>query len=141
MQRFYAFGIFGAIVALVGLWRVVFNLRYIGRTTLTEGKLAKWEITDAGKVGGPDSKDGRRSYRPIVAFRAADGSEHRATGSMYRQSYHAPASDGAAFAVRYVPSNPADARVVTFTDFWLFPLGLLGVGIVCLVIAANSYEG
>ena len=138
MQRFYAFGLFGAILALVGLWRLIFNLRFIARTTLTEGKLAKWEITEPGKVGGPDSKDGRRSYRPVVAFRAADGSEHRATGSMYRQAYHAPDS-GRAFAVRYVASNPEDARVVTFTDFWLFPLGLLGVGIVCLVIAANSY--
>lgn len=138
MQRFYAFGLFGAILALVGLWRIIFNLRFLARTTLTEGKLAKWETTEPGKVGGPDSRNGRRSYRPIVAFRAADGSEHRATGSMYRQAYHAPNS-AAAFPVRYDTSNPADARVVTFTDFWLYPLGLLGGGIMCLIIAANSY--
>lgn len=90
MERFYAFAGFGAIVALVGLWRHIFNLRFLARTTLTEGKLVSWEITEAGKIGGPGSKDGRRSYCPIVVFRAADGSEHRAMGAMYRQAYHAP---------------------------------------------------
>ncbi len=81
MERFYAFGGFGVVLALVGLWRVVANLRFLARTTSADGEPVKWEITEAGKVGGPSSKDGRRSYRPIVAFQAADGSEHRVTGA------------------------------------------------------------
>jgi hypothetical protein len=75
----------------------------------------------------------------VVAFRAADGSERRVTGTTYSQAFHKPDTpNGSPFPVRYDTSNPADARIVTFTDFWMFPLGALGVGMVCLVIAANS---
>jgi hypothetical protein len=61
------------------------------------------------------------------------------TGATYRQAFHAPDTPkGSSFPVRYDPTNPTDARLVTFTDFWMFPLGALAVGIVSLVIAANS---
>lgn len=139
MNLFYLAGGFGVILALVGLWRVVANHRFLARTTTADGKLVNWEITEAGKVGGPSSSNGRRSYRPIVTFRAADGSERRVIGTAYRQSFHKPETPtGSRFPVRYDASNPTDARVVTFTDFWMLPLGALSIGIVCLVIAANS---
>ena len=139
MDLHHLAGGIGIILTLTGLWRFIDNLRFLARTTAVEGKFDRWEITAPGKVGGPSSENGRRSYRPIVAFRAADGSEHRVTGATYRQAFHAPHTPkGSSFPVRYVATNPANARVVTFVDFWLYPLGLLGVGIVSLVIAANS---
>jgi Protein of unknown function (DUF3592) len=139
MDLFHLAGGIGVILTLMGLWRGVANLRFLARTTAVEGKLVKWEITEAGKIGGPSSENGRRSYRPVVAFRAADGSEHRVTGAMYRQAFHKPDTPRASrFPVRYDASNPTDAQVVGFTDFWLMPLGLLAVGILSLVIAAKS---
>lgn len=61
------------------------------------------------------------------------------TGTTYIQAFHKPETPtDSRFAVRYDTSNPTDARIVTFADFWMFPLGALGVGIVCLVIATNS---
>jgi hypothetical protein len=139
MDLFHLAGGIGVILALVGLWRIVANLRFLARTTAAEGKLVSWDITAAGKVGGPSSSNGRRSYRPIVAFRTADGSEHRVMGAAYRQGFHKPDTPtGSSFPVRYDASNPSDSQVVTFADFWLFPLGALTVGIVSLVIAANS---
>ena len=140
MKLFYLAGGIGAILTLFGLWRLVANFRFLARTTAVEGKLVSWDVTDAGKVGGPSSKDGRRSYRPIVSFRAIDGSEHRVMGAAYRQGFRKPDEPtGSPYPVRYDASNPSDAQVVTFTDFWLFPLGSLIVGIVSLIFAANSY--
>jgi hypothetical protein len=140
MNLFYMAGGIGAILTLFGLWRLVANFRFLARTTAVEGHLVKWEITEAGKVGGPSSKDGRRSYRPIVAFKAADGSERQVTGAAYRQGFHKPDEPSESpYPVRYDVTNPSDAQVVTFTDFWLFPLAATGVGIFGLVIAANSW--
>jgi hypothetical protein len=139
MDLYHLAGGIGIILTLAGLWRAVGNLRFLARTTAVEGKFVRWEITEAGKVGGPSSENGRRSYRPIVAFRAADGSEHRVTGAAYRQGFHAPDTPkGSPFPVRYDASNPADAQVVTFMDFWLFPLGALAAGVMSLLIAAKS---
>ena len=140
MKLFYLAGGIGAILTLFGLWRLVANFRFLARTKAVKGKLVSWDVTDAGKVGGPSSKDGRRSYRPIVSFRAVDGSERRVMGAAYRQGFHKPDEPtGSPYPVRYDASNPSDAQVVTFTDFWLFPLGSLVVGIVSLIFAANSY--
>lgn len=58
MNLFYLAGGFGVILALVGLWRVVANHRFLARTTTADGKLVNWEITEAGKVGGPSSSNG-----------------------------------------------------------------------------------
>ena len=139
MDLFHLAGGFGVVATLMGLWRCIANLRFVARTTAVEGHLVKWDITEAGKVGGPTSKGGRRSYRPIVAFNAADGSEHRVTGAAYRQAFHKPGTPtGSRFPVRYDVTNSSDAQVVTFTDFWMFPLGTIAVGILSLVIAANS---
>ena len=140
MSLFYLAGGIGAILTLAGLWRFVANFRFLARTTAVEGKFVGWDVTEAGKVGGPSSSNGRRSYRPIVSFRAVDGSEHRVMGAAYRQGFHKPDEPtGSPYPVRYDASNPSDAQVVTFTDFWLFPLGSLVVGIVSLIFAANSY--
>lgn len=139
MDLFYLAGGIGVILTVAGVWRVVANFRFLARTTAVEGKFLRWEITEAGKVGGPSSENGRRSYRPIVGFRAADGSERRVTGTTYTQAYHAPdVSKGTSYPVRYDKTNPADARLVTFVDFWLFPLGFVAIGIVSLVFAAKS---
>ena len=139
MNLFYLAGGIGAILTLFGLWRLVANFRFLARTTAVEGRFVSWDVTAAGKVGGPSSSDGRRSYRPIVMFRTVDGSEHRVMGSAYRQAFHKPdVPRGTAYPVRYDESNPSDAQLVTFVDFWLFPLAAIGVGIVCLAIAANS---
>ena len=139
MSLFYLAGGIGAILTLAGLWRFVANFRFLARTTAVEGKFVSWDVTEAGKVGGPSSSNGRRSYRPIVTFRAADGTEHRVMGSAYRQAFHKPdVPRGTAYPVRYDASNPSDAQLVTFLDFWLFPLAALGCGILSLVIAANS---
>lgn len=139
MNLFYLAGGIGAILTLAGLWRLVANFRFLARTTAVEGKFVSWDITAVGKVGGPSSTGGRRSYRPIVTFRAADGSEHRVMGSTYRQAFHKPdVPRGSSWPVRYDASNPADAQVVTFADFWLFPLAALGVGIVSLALAIHS---
>ena len=141
MKLFYLAGGIGAILTLFGLWRLVANFRFLARTTAVGGKLVSWDVTEAGKVGGPSSKDGRRSYRPIVSFRAVDGSERRVMGAAYRQGFHKPDEPkGSPYPVRYDASNPSDAQVVTFTDFWLFPLGSLIVGIVSLIFAANSWK-
>jgi hypothetical protein len=139
MDLFHLAGGIGVVCTLMGLWRCIANLRFLARTTAVEGHLVKWEITEAGKVGGPSSQNGRRSYRPIVSFKAADGSERRVTGAAYRQAFHKPDTPtGSRFSVRYDVTNPSDAQVVSFTDFWMFPLGTTAVGIMSLVIAANS---
>jgi len=138
MQLFYLAGGIGVILVLTGLGRIVANLRFLSRSTATEGKFVRWEITEPGTVGGPNSTKGNRSYRPIVSFRAADGSQHQLTGSAYRLARHAPDGRSMSLPVRYDAANPTDARLVTFTDFWLFPLGVLVVGVVSLVFAVRS---
>ena len=139
MDLYHLAGGIGIVLTLTGLWRLVANLRFLTRTTAVEGKFDRWEITAPGKVGGPSSENGRRSYRPVIAFRAADGSMHKVTGAIYRQAFHAPDTPkGTSLPVRYDATNPADARVVTFVDFWMYPLGMLGAGIFSLVTAVNS---
>lgn len=138
MQLFYLAGGIGVVLVLAGLGRIVGNLRFLSRSKAAEGKFVRWEITEPGKVGGPSGTNGRRSYRPIVSFRAADGSQHQFTGSAYRLARHAPDGRSMSLPVRYDATNPADARLVSFTDFWLFPLGALVVGVVSLVFAVRS---
>lgn len=139
MDLFHLAGGIGVILTLWGLWQCIANFRFLARTTSVEGHLVKWEITEAGKVGGPSSSNGRRSYRPIVAFKAADGSEHQVTGTVYFQAYRKPNTPtGSRFPVRYNVTNPSDAHLATFTDFWMFPLGTIAVGIMSLVMAANA---
>ena len=61
-------------------------------------------------------------------------------GSTFRLAFHKPdEASGSPYPVRYDASNPSDAQVVTFTDFWQFPFGALGIGIVCLIFAANAW--
>jgi hypothetical protein len=139
VNLFYLAGGIGLILVLAGFGKTIANLRFLARTKAVEGRFVKWEITEPGAIGGPSGTKGRRSYRPIVAFRADDGSTHQVTGSAYRQAFHAPSvAAGTAFPVRYDASNPKDAQLVTFLDFWLFPLMALIVGIVSLVFAARA---
>jgi len=140
MKRFYAFGGFGLVLVLFAIWKIVDNFRFLARSVSAQGKLVKWDITAPGTVGGPSGTGGKRSYRPVVSFRASDGSERRVTGQVFLQSRRAPGPTGASYAVRYDASNPADARIVTFTQFWLFALLALAVGSACLAFAVQAWR-
>ncbi|MFO1414185.1 MAG: DUF3592 domain-containing protein [Burkholderiales bacterium] len=141
MNLFYLAGSIGLILTLGALGRIVSNFRFLARSARAQGTFVRWEITEPGTVGGPSGTQGKRSYRPIIAFRAADGTEHRVTGSIYILQRHAPTSPTKGdLPIRYDPANPAQARLATFTDFWLFPILFLVIGIVSLAFAARAYR-
>lgn len=69
------------------------------------------------------------TYAPVVEFTHPESGETiRFTSS---SSSNPPAFDeGEDVTVLYAPDNPDDARIDSFTDLWLLPLILLGMGII-----------
>ena len=138
MALTYAFAAFGLILTVFGVWRLYGCIQFYRRSTEADGRLVDWETARPGAIGSPSSSGGRRSYRAIVAFSAADGSEHRVKSANRRLSFSKPSLPmGSSFPVRYDAHNPKDGRIATLTDFWLLPIASVALGGVLLAIAVS----
>ena len=89
---------------------------------------------NAGRTEGEVAaliRGGKGSSRPVVRY-AVDGKPFEITGWM---STSPPAySVGEKVTVLYNPENPADGRIDSFVERWLFPVVFGGVGALLLVI-------
>ena len=118
----YVFGAFGLIVLSFGLWQLNWCIRFLLRSTRVEGRLVKWEMISPGFIGTPPKSVRGGSYRPVVAFKADDGTEHRVESGVWRRSNYRPSTPvGTVYPVRYNPRNPQEARIATVTDMWMIP--------------------
>jgi hypothetical protein len=104
--------------------------RWIASSATVEGTVVSVERSQGRK--------GRSTYREVVRFTAADGTEHEFTESM--GSSH-PYAKGETVAVRYQPSNPADAAIATTVRLWIAPALLVLVGIACAAGAFFTKAG
>lgn len=129
---------FGLILLLSGIWGLIAGILFIQRSIKTDGRFDHWEMARPEAVGSPTSSRGRSSFRAVVTYAAADGSEHRIKSATWTQTYYKPkVPSDRAVPVRYDSQNPKDARVFTFMDFWFFRLLSLLIGAALLALAIS----
>jgi len=134
----YALWGFGLIIIAFGIRRLVGCIGFFRRSVKTDGRLVAWEKPHVGDADAPATGNSR-NYRAVVAFTAGDGSRHRVRGTLWHRSVsEPPVPAGQAYAVRYDPKDPMDARVATVTDFWLLPLLSVAVGAFLVLLALRG---
>jgi len=112
------FGLVG-VGLIAGSGRALHSTRsFLDRATTAEGTVVRL-------VRKVDS-DGYDTFAPVVSFRVK-GSERTFTSSTSaRPAAYQP---GEAVTVLYDPANPADARIRSFSELYLLPLILFGIGL------------
>ena len=95
--------------------------RFIANADTAQGKVI--ELIEVR-----DTDDGSISYKPVVAYEAANGKSITFTASF--SSKPAPYDVGESVEVLYAPGDPHDARIKGFSSLWLGPTILGGLGAV-----------
>lgn len=102
---------------------------YLGVASETAGEVVALEEEPAMEPGEP------RSYRPVVSFSL--GPRGRVRFKSMAHSYPSRYRVGDPVRVLYHPDRPHDARIRSFTDLWLLPLILGGLGAVFTTLGAG----
>lgn len=117
----------GAILATVGIARLVRRIVFARGWQTTTGTLVAWkEVKSFG--AGRGTRSLTTFYHAVVSFTAADGSTYQVVSESGSDKQSSPM--GRQFPVKYNPHNPSDAFIAT-------PYGLWGLSIICLVIGAG----
>lgn len=126
------FGGVAVILVLIAGGLVLHTGSFLAGSVSTTGTV----IELIGREDCSTDDDRRRTcrtvYAPTVRFTTSDGRQvdyrsRTATGpSLYRE--------GQQVEVRYRPDDPTDARIDAFTDLWLAPLIVGGVGVIFGVV-------
>jgi hypothetical protein len=104
--------ILGVIVFGFGLWLFCKQVAIFNSTQKTYGRLVSW-----GEERPPNPNSPKVYYYAHVVLQTRDGSEHHvASTTGNRGKPKTPI--GHPMPVRYDPSNPDDARLDTYFDFW-----------------------
>jgi hypothetical protein len=77
------------------------------------------------------------SYYPVVEFRTSDGRTCRFKGSTGSSS--PDFEDGAVVKLRYNPSDPNEAQLTNFSQFWLGPVAITAAGLIALFLGIGSF--
>jgi hypothetical protein len=77
------------------------------------------------------------SYYPVVEYRTTQGEAFRFRGST---GSGVPEFEvGTPVELVYNPKNPAEAQLVNFSQFWLGPVVVIAVGLVCFLMGTGSF--
>lgn len=81
--------------------------------------------------------DGKDAYFPVIEFKTASGkTEQFKSRTSYARSTQRV---GEEIAVLYDPLNPRRAEINSFLTLWIFPVSMLGVGMI--ILAAGLFFG
>jgi hypothetical protein len=72
------------------------------------------------------------SFFPQVEFTLPGGGKQKFESECSGSPQRFPV--GSHVRVLYAPDSPAMAEIVSFSNLWLLPIGLLGFGVICIVI-------
>ena len=114
----------GAAVGLFGLLALALRIHLFTHSVLVNGTVV--DLLEESLPGAKPLSSVKVEYRLVVAFKSADGAEHRvkSTSSFLRK----PAL-GERCPVRYAPHCPDYACIATFRNFWLIPAGVVVAGL------------
>lgn len=120
----------GGVLTGLGL-RIFYNqIAFFRSSRVTYGKLVNWkEVSGIGRNGRH-----KLEYYAVVAFEAADGTQHQLT-SATGCSPRPRTPMGKRLPVRYSPENPEDARLDTLFDYWGPPVIILLFGVIVFAIS------
>lgn len=80
--------------------------------------------------------EAEETYRPVILFITREGRRVRYESIV--SSYPPRYSAGDKVRILYDPDRPEEARIDDFTDLWLRPIFLAGVGLILAVFGAAS---
>lgn len=113
------------ILVTIGFGSTITTIIFLARSTRVEGTLIAWEKLTSREIrrGAPSMRPSERpTYQAVVAFKAADGTEHRVTGTVWSNRRGKPTLPiGHRLPVRYRVGRPDDARVATIVNLWFMP--------------------
>ncbi len=110
----------GAVCLLLGVYLLSQTLEQTGGAVATTGEVVSYhEHADGDDV----------FYRPRVRFTTPNGDIYTVSSRLASKSRRFEI--GARVPITYPPSDPAAARLATFTDNWLGPLISGVVGLAC----------
>lgn len=91
-------------------------------TQQTSGKVVGFVLLSSGRS---------RTHSPVFEFKDSSGTLH----TNYNSSGQNPPAYkiGELIKVRYQPEHPETARIDSFTELWLFPTFVLGIGLPVLI--------
>ncbi len=105
---------------------------FVKRATPAQGKIDRLEQHEYTRRSGGITRK-RVAYHPVFTFQDAKGASHTVVSSSGsgRPQYEA----GAQVPVLYDPAEPQNARIDSFSEFWLFPIAFGGIGGACFLVA------
>jgi len=115
------FLVIGGLMLFIALLLWNNTRRFVANAASAQGKVI--ELIEVR-----DEDDGSITYKPVVAYEAANGRSLRFTASF--SSKPAPYRVGERVEVLYAPRDPSDARIRGFSSLWLGPTILGGLGVV-----------
>lgn len=130
----------GPILAIGGVAMAFFGWQgYTStKTFMVNAEQARGTVVEVAARSGTDSSGNPTIYfYPVVEFTAADGRAVRYQSSV--GSSRPSQQVGQAVEIVYNPANPQDARVNSFTEVWLWPVVLLGMGAVFVLAGVGAF--
>ncbi len=113
--------IVGLLFLVVGVFIARDTLNFLPGTTTAQGVITQCHFDDTENNSG---------CSPDVHFRTQEGQLISFRSSTSSSTFH----QGDAVTVRYHPATPQDGRIDSLLDTWLFPLGILGTGLLVFLI-------
>ena len=120
----------GTVFGVVGLLLLVDTLRFLRKAVRTKGRVVGYEEREGPIADGPGSMT---YHYPNVEFENRQGQKQCVTMALGsdRKCY----TEGSTVPILFNPECPCEAKIKSFSDLWLFPLGfiiggLAGVGMV-----------
>ncbi len=126
------FVVIGAVLLLPAVLDAVYTVSFIARAESVAGEVVEVDVTQS-QIPFTDPESGRRYYA-VLEFTDLDGDTHRV------RSASAERRDAVAVGeereLRYLPDDPASARVASLMGLWGRGIVLAGTGL--LFVAAGA---
>ncbi|MBN1203430.1 MAG: DUF3592 domain-containing protein [Myxococcaceae bacterium] len=121
----------GLILAVVGIGLVVGSIVAASRTKrfLATAQEARAEVIGMHVSSGTQSS---RAYFPVLRYRTQKGATHEVTSSV--GSNPPRYKEGDSVVILYEPANPTNVRIHTFSNVWLVPMILGGIGGIFILV-------
>ena len=129
----FAFGGLGLIIFVIGLGWGYKRLELYTHGIQTRGTVVEIVVsTSSGSTGGSST-----FYYPVVQFNTPDEKTYKFRGSTGNsaQDYFKDQS----VELIYNPTNPSDAQITEFSQFWLSPLAITLFGFIFLVLGCGGF--
>lgn len=109
----------GAALLLAGVVFLIFRIYFVRRAASTQGTVVRNDESY-------DSESGT-TYHPVISFVSADN--QTIEFSSHAGSNPPKYQVGEIVPVKYLPKNPHRAHIGTKTGLWLFPIGVMVLGL------------